>query len=1219
MYSADEKLVSQTLTGDREAFGVLVHKYQDMVYTYAFQKVRNEADAQDITQEVFIRAYRRLFKLRHPHLFRTWLYTIMSNECKRWMERVMKKRKREIILEEAAEDALKIEPPHTEPVEDWQVDLEKAMAALSDENRVAVSMFYMGDCSLKEISEFLGVSVNTVKGKLHRARRQLGGAMSRHYGRLLTSHKLRAGFLMQIMEQIRYVPAPAIGFAWSSAAVGKSLVSLIMALCILVGLARVRSDLPTSSSEKQFASSPSVMNRLPIEVAHIESVPYSTPSSVSGIPSATGKRPLAASNRVSIEPSDRSIGGRNGTSAENGGEPQNSRFSAVMTEEAAERLTFSGRVVDSGGEPVADAEVLYSLQSNPPKYAARTSEDGLFKFGLPRPESEERDRVDIVAVHAQHASGWRNLPTLSTANVEIQLEKPTIISGRIMNTAGEPVQNAEVQLKEFLRDNLIYLGLDDHSVLNLIPIAPVKSDSNGNFIFRRLPQGRTATLSVQGEGYAREMQDAVLTGTKGLEFKLEREARIEGRLSYEDSGTPVESATISIESIRPTAAGGRASVDEHGHYAVRNLPPGTYNMYLEEGPAGWTAAANAVVKVAEGQTASKVDMTLVRVGYVTGRVTDRGTNEPIANYDISMYDAARPAPQKRSHSMQTDESGTYRFSAAPGSALIFGSPPRGYQDVDYIDENVHVVEGETLVINFQFSKGTPSTFRTLTETGDPVTGARITDSFGGRRDYGKSNEHGELTVHGLRPGQRLVLTAEQTELKLRGSAEVEFQPGAPAEIRMNPFKLVKISGRVVNSDGEPIPSAIIHRHRSDPLRHTVIVSGIGVTNGDGWFRDVGLIAGVQYVITAKAKGYWREVTEEFTATEGMSQFDDFVLRPAIGQFSIEGRIIDTSGNPVSGARLESTQQGQYWETFTDANGDYRLENLPMVVLYQLEITHPDYAHHTLGVLKTDQRHDIVLDKADGYLAGKVVAADGEPVDHATVRIEPRKDPASGAVYSPDYTNREGEFELKYIKGAEVSIYVGTGHQSQVFEGIKVNQRDLVFTLDPIDAESVPRPEWGARRAHAKEAERRLDALAGKPAPELAVEKWLSGSSATIGHLKGKTIALDFWASDDFDNVQSVRLLNVLQEVYQEKGLVCVTICPAKADVDTIKQQIAEHTLTYSIGLDSPTDVPGAKGETFDRYAIGGRGSIVLINAAGEITGSVFPGNLEDRIQKLFTD
>ena len=1218
MFSPDEKLVSQTLGGDRDAFGVLVHKYQEMVYTYAFYKVRNEADAQDITQEVFLLAYRRLHQLRHPHLFRSWLYTIMSNECKRWLERVTKKRRREIILEEATDEALQIEPAHTAPVEAWQVDLERAISALPDESRVAVSMFYMGDCSLKDISEFLGISVNTVKSKLRRARQQLGGALSERYSRLLRSRKLRAGFLMQTMERIHNVPAPTLGFAWSGATIGKTVFSLITALCILIGLVGARDDFPTSSSANQIESPPSIMNRLPIEVSLLESVSSLTRPSISGVPVLTGERPLDISNRTSTEQGSRSID-RAATSDANSGKAPKPKFSAAIAEISAEKLTFSGRVVDSGGEPVANAEVLYSLQSNPPKSVVRTAEDGTFDFEFPRPESEEWNRVDIVAVHPQHASGWQNLRAQSTANVEIQLEKPTIISGRILNTAGEPIQNAEVQLKEFLRDNLIYLGLDDHSVLNLIPIAPVKTDANGIFIFQRLPQGRTATLSVQGQGYARERQSAVPTGTKGLEFKLEREAQIEGRLSYVDSGAPVESATISVASIHPTAGGGRASVDANGHYVVRNLPPGTYNVYLQEGPAGWTAAANAVVKVAEGQTASKVDMTLVRAGYVTGRVTNRDTNEPIANYKISMYDAARPAPQKRSHSVQTDEFGTYRFSAAPGPGLIVGSSPPGYQDDDYIDENVDVVEGETIVADFQFSKGTPSIFRTLTETGDPVRGARITDSFGGRRDYGKSNEHGELTVHGLRLGQRLALTAEQSDLKLHGFAEVEFQSGTSIEIRMKPFKLVKVSGRVVNPDGEPIPSARIHRHRRDPLRHTVIVSGVGVTNGDGWFREVGLIVGVQYVITAKAKGYWREVTEEFTATEGMSQFDDFVLRPAIGQFSIEGRIIDTSGEPVNGARLESRQQAQHWETITDANGDYRLENLPMVVLYQLDIIHSDYARHTLEILKTDQRHDIVLDKADGYLAGKVVDADGEPVDHATVTIEPSKNPKSGAVHRPDYTNREGEFELKYIKGPEVSIYVGTNHQSQVFEGVKVNQRDLVFTLEPIDAGSAPRPEWGAGWADAEDADRRLNALTGKPAPELAVEKWLSGSSASIGHLKGKTVALDFWVPDDSDNVQSMRLLNILQEIYGEKGLVCVTICPAKADVDTVKQQIAEHPLTYSIGLDSPTDVVGAKGETFNRYANGGGGSIVLINAAGEITGSVYLGNLEDRIQRLFTD
>ena len=96
-------------------------------------------------------------------------------------------------------------------------------------------------------------------------------------------------------------------------------------------------------------------------------------------------------------------------------------------------------------------------------------------------------------------------------------------------------------------------------------------------------------------------------------------------------------------------------------------------------------------------------------------------------------------------------------------------------------------------------------------------------------------------------------------------------------------------------------------------------------------------------------------------------------------------------------------------------------------------------------------------------------------------------------------------------------------------------------------------------------------------------------------------------------------MNLLHDIYEEKGLVCITIIPAREDVETVKQHIAEHSLRYSIGLDSQTGVTGAKGETFDRYAIGWGGSIVLINAAGEITGSVYPSDLGDQIQNLFAD
>ena len=266
MYSADEKLVSQTLAGDRDAFGMLVHKYQEIVYSYAFQKVRNEADAQDITQEIFLQAYRCLYQLRQPHLFRSWLYTIMSNECKRWLKQVTKNRRRETALEETANEALQVASAHSAPIEGWQVDLEQAMSALSDENRVAVSMFYMGDCSLKEISEFPWCLREHRQGEAVSCASATWGCHVPALRQLLKSHKLRGGFSHAIHGADSSHSGTGDGIYVSSASIGKSSFALITALCILIGLIGGRENLPIESSINQTEVVPVSSNRWPIKV-----------------------------------------------------------------------------------------------------------------------------------------------------------------------------------------------------------------------------------------------------------------------------------------------------------------------------------------------------------------------------------------------------------------------------------------------------------------------------------------------------------------------------------------------------------------------------------------------------------------------------------------------------------------------------------------------------------------------------------------------------------------------------------------------------------------------------------------------------------------------------------------------------------------------------------------------------------------------------------------
>ena len=127
----------------------------------------------------------------------------------------------------------------------------------------------------------------------------------------------------------------------------------------------------------------------------------------------------------------------------------------------------------------------------------------------------------------------------------------------------------------------------------------------------------------------------------------------------------------------------------------------------------------------------------------------------------------------------------------------------------------------------------------------------------------------------------------------------------------------------------------------------------------------------------------------------------------------------------------------------------------------------------------------------------------------------------------------------------------------------------------------------------------------QPAPELSVAEWLSGSPLSIGDLKGKTVALHFWRLGGFD-LHEVRLLNALQEVYREKGLVCITICPASTVVETVKQHIAEQSAVppnRTRSTDNELSVRKAK-PSIDMLSVG-RLRFVLINTAGEITGNVW--------------
>lgn len=85
MRTEDGSVIHRCLSGEPEAFGLLVDKYREGIYAFAYAKLRNFHDAQDITQEVFVQAYRDLRRLRRRESFVFWLYRIASMRCKMWI------------------------------------------------------------------------------------------------------------------------------------------------------------------------------------------------------------------------------------------------------------------------------------------------------------------------------------------------------------------------------------------------------------------------------------------------------------------------------------------------------------------------------------------------------------------------------------------------------------------------------------------------------------------------------------------------------------------------------------------------------------------------------------------------------------------------------------------------------------------------------------------------------------------------------------------------------------------------------------------------------------------------------------------------------------------------------------------------------------------------------------------------------------------------------
>ncbi|RKU38103.1 hypothetical protein C6496_08085 [Candidatus Poribacteria bacterium] len=178
MLENDVQLIHRFLSGDDEAFSALVQRHQKSVHALAWRKVGDFHFAEEITQDVFLQVYKKLSTLKNPNQFVGWLYVIVNRLCINWLQRhrpptqSLDNMPAEQI-EEASYTRYVAEQLDLEITEHRHEIVKRLLQQLPESERTVVTLYYLGEMSVKEIGKSLGVSVNTIKSRLSRARKRL--------------------------------------------------------------------------------------------------------------------------------------------------------------------------------------------------------------------------------------------------------------------------------------------------------------------------------------------------------------------------------------------------------------------------------------------------------------------------------------------------------------------------------------------------------------------------------------------------------------------------------------------------------------------------------------------------------------------------------------------------------------------------------------------------------------------------------------------------------------------------------------------------------------------------------------------------------------------------------------------------------------------------------------------------------------------------------------
>ena len=170
----ETQIIHKIIKGDTQAFAVLVDRYKDLVFTLAIRMLKNREEAEEVSQDTFIKVYKALPKFKGDSKLSTWVYKVAYNTC---LDRIKKNKNHynEVTIDSFTEYKLKTVGNALDALEEkeQQQTIQNCLQQLASKDSFLLTLFYFEELSLEEISKIVDMEANTVKVNIHRARKRL--------------------------------------------------------------------------------------------------------------------------------------------------------------------------------------------------------------------------------------------------------------------------------------------------------------------------------------------------------------------------------------------------------------------------------------------------------------------------------------------------------------------------------------------------------------------------------------------------------------------------------------------------------------------------------------------------------------------------------------------------------------------------------------------------------------------------------------------------------------------------------------------------------------------------------------------------------------------------------------------------------------------------------------------------------------------------------------